>query len=98
MTDNGSVPRRRSATGNYINNVVLGSSFVQTRPGDVRFVHANPGSALRNIDEMTAPFARNEYWCAVPSEIGWLKKHWSDKSGEYNGLQAAASWLKGWKA
>jgi hypothetical protein len=54
MTNSGSVPRRRFATENYINNVVLGSSFVQKCPGNVRFAHANPGSAVRNIDEMRA--------------------------------------------
>jgi hypothetical protein len=90
MTDNGSVPRRRFATGNYINNVVLGSSFMQKRPGNVRFAHANPGSAVRNIDEIRALLQGTNIDVLCISD-SWFKKHYSVKNVSITGYKLLVS-------
>jgi hypothetical protein len=77
MTDSGSVPGDRSATGDYMNNIVLSSSFVQARPG----------SAVRNIDEMRALLQETNIDVLICISESWFKKHHSDKSVSITGYK-----------
>jgi hypothetical protein len=52
IADVGSVFWGNSPNRNFINNVVLKSSYVSSKVTDLRWCHCNPGSDVKNIDEM----------------------------------------------
>jgi hypothetical protein len=56
MADGGQGGRDCSLNRNFINNIVLKSSYKMHGPTELRFAHLNPGSAAAHIDEMNGLF------------------------------------------
>jgi hypothetical protein len=72
MTDDVGSGRDRSMNVNYMNNIVLKSSYANTALGTLRFCHANPGSAAAHIDDINRLFNGVEMHVIAISET-WYK-------------------------
>jgi exonuclease III len=85
MTDNGGVPSG-NLDRNTLGNIVLKSSYCHTTPGELKFCHFNPGSAIRNIGEIRHLFHGVGMHVICVSE-SWFKDWHTEGHVEITGYQ-----------
>jgi hypothetical protein len=85
-TDIGSVSWGSSPNGNFVNNVVLKSSYVSSKVTDLRWCQCNPGNAVRNIDEMMSLFS-DVHMDVICVSKSWFESHHSNKLAIFPGYR-----------
>jgi Reverse transcriptase (RNA-dependent DNA polymerase) len=86
MADDGTGGRSRSLNRSAIGNIVLKSSYARAGPGELRFCHMNPGSAVRHIGEMKYLFSNVGMHVICVSE-SWFKEWHTTGHVEIPGYQ-----------
>jgi Reverse transcriptase (RNA-dependent DNA polymerase) len=81
MTDTGGRDRDCSLNRMFLGNVVLKSSYKQSRPGMLKFCHLNPGSAAAHVDEINALFDGVDMDIVCVSETWYKGWHTNKRIG-----------------